>query len=80
MSERMENLGQRETLRHQRKRIVAEATSHRDSIRAALPITADPREVDGEYVMALAVSLNESLTELRGVERKIAILDRELGA
>lgn len=79
MSERLENIGQRETLRHQKKRLVAEATSHRDSIRAALPVTAEPHEIDGEYVTALAVSLNESLTELRGVDRKISILDRELG-
>lgn len=79
MSERLENIGQRETLRHQKKRLVAEAMSHRDSIRAALSVTAEPHEIDGEYVMALAVSLNESLTELRGVDRKISILDRELG-
>lgn len=43
MSERTENIGQRETLRHVAKRLAAEAVSHRDSLRAALPVIGDPR-------------------------------------
>lgn len=79
MSERTENIGQRETLRHVRKRLEAEAASHRDSLRAALPIVGDVAEIDGEYVLSLAVALNEKVMELRGVNHNIAILDRELG-
>lgn len=79
MSERTENIGQRETLRHIAKRLEAEAASHRDSLRAALPVAGEPADIDGDYVLSLAVSLNEKVRELRGVNKKIAILDRELG-
>lgn len=78
MSERTENIGQRETLRHIAKRLEAEAASHRDSLRAALPVAGEPADIDGDYVLSLAVSLNEKVWELRGVNKKIAILDREL--
>lgn len=78
MSERTENIGQRETLRHIAKRLEAEAASHRDSLRAALPVAGEPADIDGDYVLSLAVSLNEKVRELRGVNKKIAILDREL--
>lgn len=78
MSERTENIGQRETLRHIRKRLEAEAVSHRDSLRAALPVAGEPADIDGDYVLSLAVALAEKVRELRGVNKKIAILDREL--
>lgn len=79
MSERAEHMGQREELRRVRKIVEAEAASHRDSIRAALPLTGDIADIDAEYVMALGISLNEKILELRGVNKKIAILERELG-
>lgn len=79
MSERTENIGQRETLRHIAKRLEAEAASHRDSLRAALPVAGEVENIDGGYVLSLAVALNEKVVELRGVHQKIAILDRELG-
>lgn len=79
MGERLENIGKREELRRRRGIIEAEALSHRDSIRAALPLTGEAEEIDGEYVMSLAISLNEKVQELKGVNRKIAILERELG-
>lgn len=72
-------MGQREELRTRRKIIEAEITSHCESIRAALPSIADPMEIDGEYVMMLGIKLNERVQELRGVNRKIDILERELG-
>ena len=50
-----------------------------DSIRAALPLTGEPEDIDGEYVMMLAIKLNERVQELRGVRRKISVLERELG-
>lgn len=78
MSERTENIGQRETLRHIAKRLEAEAASHRDSLRAALPVAGEPADIEEEYVLSLAVSLAEKVRELRGVNKKIAILDREL--
>lgn len=76
---RLEELGHREELRTRRKIIEAEITSHADSIRASLPLTGDPEEIDGEYIMMLAIKLNERVQELRGVNRKIEVLERELG-
>lgn len=79
MGEREMNLGRRESLRQVEKRMEAEVVSHRDSLRAALPPAADVEDVDGERVVALAMALHEKLLELRGVRKKISILDRELG-
>lgn len=76
---RLEEMGHREELRIRSKSISAEITSHCDSIRAALPITGEPEEIDGEYVMMLSIKLNERVQELRGVKRKIDVLERELG-
>ncbi|MCH5277491.1 MAG: hypothetical protein J1E80_06600 [Desulfovibrionaceae bacterium] len=76
---RAENLGQCEELRIRRKMIEAEITSHCDSIRHAIPLTAEPAEMDGEYIMRLAIKLNERLQEWKGVTRKIDILERDLG-
>lgn len=76
---RLEEMGQREELRTRRKIIAAEIASHRDSLRHSLPPTGEPEDIDGEYVMALGIKLNERVEELRGVMRKIAVLERNLG-
>ena len=73
---RLEEMGQREELRTRRKIIAAEITSHCDSIRHALPLVGDPEDIDGEYVMALGIKINERVQELRGVIRKIEVLER----
>lgn len=78
MSERAENIGQRESLKHIRKRLEAEILSHRDSMRAALPLGGDPADIDGDYVLSLAVALQDKIVELQGINRKIAILTREI--
>ncbi len=44
-----------------------------------LPLTADAADIDSEYVVRLAIKLNERVQELRGVNKKIAILEREFG-
>ena len=74
---RLEEMGQREELRTRRKIIAAEITSHCDSIRHALPLVGE--DIDGEYVMALGIKINERVQELRGVIRKIEVLERNLG-
>lgn len=79
MSEYRENIGHREELRRKRQRIVAEITSHRDSIRAALPVAGEVQDITGEYVVQLAASLHEALVELKGIDKKIGILTSELG-
>ncbi len=76
---RLEEIGQREELRMRRKIIEAEVQSHRDSLLSALSIIHPLEELQGEYIAALGVKLNERLMELDGVNRRIAILSRELG-
>ena len=76
---RHENMGQREELRIRRKAIESEIQSHIDSIRHCLPLTIEPVEVNSEYLMHLAIRLNQLKTELLGVVRKIEILERDLG-
>lgn len=76
---RYENMGQREELRIRARTIEAEIESHSESIRQSLPLTAEPLEIKSEYVMHLAIKLNERVQELKGVMRKIGILERDLG-
>ena len=76
---RLEEIGQREELRMRRKIIEAEVQSHRDSLLSALSIIHPLEELQGEYIAALGVKLNERLMELDGVNRRMAILSRELG-
>ena len=76
---RLEEIGQREELRRRRKIIEAEIQSHRDSLLSALSIIHPLEELQGEYIAALGVKLNERLMELDGVNRRKAILSRELG-
>lgn len=76
---RSENLGHREELRIRKKAIEAEIQSHAESIRHCLPLTLEPVELNSEYLMHLAIKLNELKQELQGVVRKIDILERDLG-
>lgn len=78
MSERAENIGQRESLKHIRKRLEAELLSHRDSLRAALPLGGEMVDLDGDYILSLAAALQERSVELRGINKKISILTREI--
>lgn len=78
MSERRENMGHREDLRARRKLAVAEILALRGSLRAALPITGEAQEIDGDHVLSLALALKEKCAELSGLDRKITILNREL--
>lgn len=76
---RLEYIGERESLRVKRKVIVVEIQSHRDSLLSALSLVHSPEELQGEYIAALGIKLNERLMELVGVDKRIAILSRELG-
>lgn len=76
---RYENMGHREELRLRVKVIESEIESHRESIRHCLPLAGEIAEIKSEYVMHLAIKLNERVQEWRGVMRKIEILERELG-
>ena len=69
----------REELRVRRKAIVAEIQSHRDTLLSELSLLHEADELNGEYIAVLGVKVSELEQELRGVDRKIAVLTRELG-
>lgn len=79
MSERVEHLGQRVELRQQKRRLTAEVEALRDKLRRALPAHEEAETLKGEEILDTAIALKTSLDELTAVERKIAILTRELG-
>lgn len=79
MSERLENIGLRADLRMQKIRIETEVEALRDTLRRLLPKHEDVIELNGEKILNTAIALNTSLEELKGIQRKIAILNRELG-
>lgn len=68
----------REGLRLRRKAIDADISSRRDDLLAALSLTRRNAGLQGEYIMSLAIELNELLLELKGVDDQIGILSREL--
>ncbi len=76
---RREFMGQREELRLRRKGIEMELKSHTDSLRHCLPLVGDLADLEGEYIMSLGIKINELVQELRGVQREIGILGRNLG-
>lgn len=79
MSERAENLGRRVELRRERQRLAVECEALRDSLRRALPVVEEVGGLDREKILSAALALDQSLVELAGVDKKIAILNRELG-
>lgn len=68
----------REELRLRRKSIDADISSRRSDLLAALSLTRRNESLQGEYIMSLAIGLNELLVELKGVDDQIEILSREL--
>ena len=68
----------REELRLRRRAIEADVSSRRESLLDALSLTRPNDSLQGEYIMSLAISLNELLLELKGVNDQIAIVSREL--
>lgn len=69
---------EQEELKLRRRSIDADVTSRRTSLAAALSLTRKNDELPGEYIMTLAIRLNELLLELKGVDEQITILSREL--
>ena len=68
----------REELRLRRKSIDADISSRRSDLLAAFSLTRRNESLQGEYIMSLAIGLNELLVELKGVDDQIDILSREL--
>lgn len=68
----------REELLLRKKSIDADISTRRTSLLAALSLTRPNSGLQGEYIMSMAINLNELLIELKGVEDQIEILSREL--
>ena len=79
MSERIDNLGRRVELRRERQRLAVECDGLRGLLRRHLPLDVEVDDLDGEVVLNAALALRQSLTELEGINKRIAILNRELG-
>ena len=74
-----ENVGKLEDLKKRREIVATQIMSHRESILNALPLVGDVEDIKVEYVMQLAISLNERHNELVGYDKKIVVLSRETG-
>lgn len=74
-----ENIGKLADLKKRRELVETQAHALRDGIRHALPVDEDLDKINGEYVMQLAISLNEKCIELVGYDKKIEVLSRETG-
>lgn len=79
MSERTEYLGKRAELRQRRLVLVTEGEALRKQLRAALPPDEDVGTLDGEVIAATAMSLGRIITDLTATDKRLAVLDRELG-
>ena len=80
MGERHEMIGQRAEMKLQRQRLQVECEALRDKLRAILPVHEDVDALSGENILNTAIALHTSLTELAGLNRKIGILNDQLGA
>ncbi len=79
MSEYFETMGEIADLKKRREICETAIHSHRESLRRALPVAADVEEINGEYVVQLAITLNERLMELKGYDKKIKALKSIVG-
>jgi hypothetical protein len=79
MGERHEMLGQRAEILPQRQRLLVECAVLRDNLREALPVHEDVEILNGENIINSAIILHARLTELAGLNRKIRILNEQLG-
>lgn len=79
MSERTEYLGQRVELRQKRKILAAAIEAERDRLRGLLNPIRELGDLDGEEILAQAMSLAQHLDELTGMDAKLAKLAEILG-
>lgn len=79
MGERHEMLGERAELKPKRQRLRAECEALRDRLRAALPLHVEADVLDGDNILDTAIALRERLDVLAGINKKIGILEENLG-
>ncbi len=78
-TERLEKMGKRAELRQERTRLETECDALRSALRRLLPPEEDPSCLDEDRILNTAATLNQSLTELKAVDRKLDVLDEILG-
>lgn len=79
MSERQALLGKRVELRQLRHRRAAGCDALKTGLRQLLDPVREPHELDRDAILDTAASLHGELGELAVIDKKLAILKRELG-
>lgn len=79
MSERQENMGRYVELRRERGRIAVKCEALRSHLRRALPVAEEIQTLDSEDILNTALALNQGLLELTSLDKKLDVLNRELG-
>lgn len=79
MSERQTLLGKRVELRQLRHRRAAVCDALKIRLRKLLDPVREAHELDADAILNAAASLHGELGELSVVDKKLAILNRELG-
>ncbi|MFI3271841.1 MAG: hypothetical protein R3Y11_07055 [Pseudomonadota bacterium] len=79
MSEYFEHVGQLEGLKKQVSICESAIQSHKESIRNHLPLLCEAQDIDGDLIVSMAIALNEKCMELRGLRKKMDILERAMG-
>ncbi len=79
MGERNEMHGERVDLISKRQRLRVECEALRGSLRSLLPVHEQVDTLDGERIVDTAIALTTNLHELAGLNKKIGVLERELG-
>ena len=79
MRERHEMLGERAELKPKQQRLQVECEALRDRLRSVLPLHEEVDALDGQNILNTAIALANSLDELSGINKKIKILENNLG-
>lgn len=79
MSERQTLLGKRVELRQLRSRRAAACDALKIRLRKLLDPVKEPHELDADAILDTAASLHGELAETAVLDKKLAILNRELG-
>lgn len=79
MSEYAKKLGQRVELRQQRLGLVSDIQAQRDRLRDLLDPLTDAEALDAEEIVVLAGNMAARVADLQALDRKLAILAREIG-
>lgn len=79
MSNYYEMIGHLEDIKKRRENIISQIISHCESIGRSVSILYKPEDINSEYIMQLAITLNEKCKELDAYNKKIEVLNRAMG-